>query len=137
MSKYLLFTDAGSRGNPGNAAYGIFLFDDQKLIDFKGKYLGIKTNNQAEFIALKDGLALAIKNEITDINCFADSELLIKQINGEYKIKNMDLKSIIEDIRSLSSMFKTITFTHIPREKNKLADKMVNIILDTVQYDKS
>ncbi|MCL4392644.1 ribonuclease HI family protein [Patescibacteria group bacterium] len=137
MSNYSLFTDAGSRGNPGNAAYGIFLFEDQKLLDFKGKYLGIKTNNQAEFIALKDGLGLAIKNEITNINCFADSELLIKQINGEYKIKNMELKNIIEDIKSLSSMFETITFTHIPREKNKLADKMVNIILDTVQHDKS
>ena len=110
MSNYSLFTDAGSRGNPGKASYGIFLFKDDRLLDFKGKYIGIKTNNQAEFIALKDGLELTLKNRITDIQCFADSELLVKQINGVYKIKNVELKSIINDIKTLSLNFNSITF---------------------------
>ena len=133
MVSYSLFTDAGSRGNPGNAAYGIFLFKNLELLDFKGKYIGIKTNNQAEFIALRDGLELALKHNIDNIHCFADSELLVRQINGVYKIKNAELQNIINDIKTISSKFSVTEFTHIPREKNKFADKMVNIILDTVK----
>ena len=130
MDKYSLFTDAGSRGNPGKASYGIVLFKDDQLIDFDGRYLGIKTNNQGEFTALKEGILIAIKHNIKNLNCFSDSELLIKQINHEYKVKDPYLKGIIKEIYDLSENFDTITYTHVRREYNKFADKMVNIVLD-------
>lgn len=130
MSEYSLYTDAGSRGNPGKASYGVFLFKNGKLLDFEGKYLGIKTNNQAEFSAMLKGISLALKHEIKNLSCFSDSQLLIKQINQEYKIKDENLKKILGDIYSLSKHFDKIEFTHVPREENKFADKMVNLILD-------
>ena len=134
MDKYSLFTDAGSRGNPGKASYGVCLFKKDhgidKLLDFDGRYLGIKTNNQGEFTALKEGITLAIKHNIKNLDCFSDSELLIKQINHEYKVKDPHLKGIIKEIYDLSGNFDTITFTHVRREYNKFADKMVNIVLD-------
>jgi ribonuclease HI len=130
MKKYTLYTDAGSRGNPGKSSYGFLLFEDGFLLDFEGKYLGIKTNNQAEFTAMERGLIMAVQYGIKDLDCFSDSQLLIRQINKEYKIKDLILKEIQARISILSENFDKITFTHVLREKNKFADKMVNLILD-------
>ncbi len=130
MKNFTLYTDAGSRGNPGQSSYGFFLFEDDRLLDFDGKYLGIRTNNQGEFTAMEKGILLAVKYGIKTLDCFSDSQLLIRQINGEYKIKDAVLKEIMGRIRTLSENFDIITFTHVPREKNKFADKMVNLILD-------
>jgi ribonuclease HI len=130
MKNFTLYTDAGSRGNPGQSSYGFFLFEDDRLLDFDGRYLGIRTNNQGEFTAMEKGILLAVKYGIKTLDCFSDSQLLIRQINGEYKIKDAVLKEIMGRIRTLSENFDIITFTHVPREKNKFADKMVNLILD-------
>ena len=130
MKKYKLYTDAGSRGNPGQSSYGFFIFEDDRLLDFEGKYLGIKTNNQGEFTAMERGLLLAIKYGIKNLDCFTDSQLLVRQINGQYRIKDLKLKEIMSRITILSENFDIITFTHVPREENKFADKMVNLILD-------
>ncbi len=130
MKNFTLYTDAGSRGNPGQSSYGFFLFEDDRLLDFDGKYLGIRTNNQGEFTAMEKGILLAVKYGIKTLDCFSDSQLLIRQIKGEYKIKDAVLKEIMGRIRTLSENFDIITFTHVPREKNKFADKMVNLILD-------
>ncbi len=127
---YSLYTDAGSRGNPGKSSYGFFIFEDQKLLDFGGQYLGIRTNNQGEFIAMQKGIELAIKLGIKNLDCFSDSQLLIRQLNGIYKVKDMTLKSILNEINILKYQFEKITFTHVFRENNKFADKMVNLILD-------
>lgn len=129
--RFQLFTDAGSRGNPGNAAYGVFIYDNNnKLIDFSGKYIGILTNNQAEFIGLIAGLELGLKNKITEIDCYSDSNLMVNQVNGLFKIKDVLLRKRVEQIKVLMKKYKSITLTHIGREKNSVADKMVNIILD-------
>lgn len=132
----ILKTDGGSRGNPGIGASGALLFDDNnKLIDFNGKYFKFTTNNNAEYQALVIGLKLAIKNNINDITCYLDSELIVKQMNGEYKISDSNIKEIKKEIDNLLPNFSNIKFIHIPREENKLADKLVNLILDQQNND--
>ena len=129
--RFRLFTDAGSRGNPGNAAYGVFIYDkNNKLIDFHGKYIGVLTNNQAEFSGLIAGLELGLKNKITEIDCYSDSNLMVNQVNGLFQIKDASLKVKVDKIRDLMKRYKSATLTYIEREKNSIADKMVNIILD-------
>ena len=128
---YKLYTDGGSRGNPGKAAAGFFIFDsNEKLIDFDGKYLFEMTNNQAEYEGLIEGLKLAKKNRIKELEVFMDSQLIVKQLNGEYKVKNEGMKKLFAEVISIRTYFDQVAFTHIPRENNSFADRMVNIILD-------
>lgn len=129
-----LFTDGGARGNPGPSATGIFLFDkEDKLVTFTGTYLGEKTNNFAEYSALIEGLKLAKKEKVKEINCHLDSELVVKQLNGEYKVKNEDMQMLFKEVEKLKKDFENIKFTHVRRENNKFADRMVNIILDSTK----
>jgi ribonuclease HI len=129
-----IFTDGGSRGNPGHAGTASLLFDENNiLIDFYSKAYELMTNNQAEYNAFIDGLNIALKNGYTDLVCFLDSELVVKQINGIYKIKDEKIKSLMPLIQDLLKQFKSILINHIPREKNKLADKLVNITLDAFE----
>lgn len=126
-----IFTDGGSRGNPGPSASGyVIMTTNEEIIDEGGEYLGITTNNQAEYQAVKLGLQNAVKFKPDIIHFFIDSELVVKQMNGEYKIKNRDLWPIHSDIKKLAQQFKEVTFTHVRRENNKLADAQVNKILD-------
>lgn len=128
---HYLFSDGGSRGNPGISAIGAFVFDhSKKLVDFTGKYIGIATNNKAEYLALLNGIRLLKKLEIKEVICYLDSELVVKQLNGEYKIKNDDIVKLSNLIKEEVSFFKTITFKHVPRSENSMADKLVNLILD-------
>lgn len=129
--KGYLFTDGGARGNPGPAGSAAVLFDEKKLIDFGGKYFPDATNNFAEYNGLLIGLKMALKKGITDITCYLDSELIVKQCNGEYKVSNADLKILKKKVDDIKESFEVIRFEHIPREKNALADKLVNLILDT------
>lgn len=127
----ILKTDGGSRGNPGEGASGAILFDkDGIVIDLDGLYLQNTTNNNAEYQALVIGLKLAKKNKVETLECFLDSELIVKQMNGIYKISDANIKQIKKTIDTLLPIFKKVSFTHIPREQNKLADKIVNLILD-------
>ncbi len=129
---YRLFSDGGSRENPGNAAWAFFIFDDNdNLVCFDAKFIGQATNNFAEYSALLAGLNQAIKLSIKKINCFLDSELVVKQLNGDYKVNNIDIKKFVEQIKELTINFDIIEFIHIPRENNKFADKLVNIVLDS------
>lgn len=126
-----IYTDGGSRGNPGNAAAAFYLFDEEdKILDFGGEYLGIQTNNYAEYQGLKLGLKAALKNLFWDLNCYLDSELVVKQLNGEYKVRDAVMLKEFTEVKELAQKFETITFNHVRREQNKLADKLVNIILD-------
>lgn len=130
--EYFLFTDGGSRGNPGNSAAGCFIFDSKnKLIDVHGEYLGKSTNNSAEYNALILGLKLAKKNKIDKLKCHLDSELIVKQINGQYKVNHEDMKKLYSEVQKLILNFDAIEFVHVPRKENKFADKMVNLILDS------
>ncbi len=127
-----LFTDGGSRGNPGPAATGVVLLDmEDNVVKKSSKYLGETTNNQAEYQALQEGLELAASIGVKELEVYMDSELIVKQINGLYKIKNLDLKPLYDEVKKLASGFSKITFTHVPRAMNKLADALVNECLDS------
>lgn len=137
MSELIIYTDGGARGNPGPAACGVVIKNEKEEIIFEvSRYLGVATNNQAEYEALV--LALQKAKEIFEkensqnknIESYLDSELIVKQLNGEYRVKNEGLKPLYEKVSSLIKHFDSIKFMHIPREKNKLADRLVNRELD-------
>jgi ribonuclease HI len=126
-----LYADGGSRGNPGPSASGYVLFDthDGVLVD-KGVYLGITTNNQAEYTALKLGLEEALAMGVKTVHVYMDSLLVVNQMKGVFKVKNRDLWPIHEAIKELVTKFQEVKFTHVPRELNKAADAAVNRALD-------
>ena len=126
-----MFSDGGSRGNPGPSASGyVLLTKDDRVIKEAGVYLGITTNNQAEYKSLKFGLEDAKKLGAKEVDAYMDSQLVIRQMNGQYKIKNPGLIPIFQDIQKLVMGFNKVTFSHVPRELNKLADAEVNKCLD-------
>ncbi|OGD63162.1 hypothetical protein A2215_01740 [Candidatus Berkelbacteria bacterium RIFOXYA2_FULL_43_10] len=141
MSSIYINTDGGARGNPGPAGIGIVFFDEnEKEIHKCCEYIGEATNNQAEYRAIIKALQILKRskwftennNPDSEIICRLDSQLVVEQINGNFKIKNEGIKGLIDQIRALLSDLKAnISFIHIPREKNKLADKMVNNAIDT------
>lgn len=126
-----MYADGGSRGNPGHSASGFVLYDaDDNVVKKDGFYLGITTNNQAEYQALKSGLEEAKKFRVKHVDVYMDSLLVINQMKGIYKVKNRDLWPIHQAIRDLCTTFEKVTFTHVPRALNKEADAMVNEVLD-------
>ncbi|MFZ1323568.1 MAG: 4a-hydroxytetrahydrobiopterin dehydratase [Candidatus Saccharimonadales bacterium] len=127
-----VFADGGSRGNPGPSAGGFVILDmDDQILHESGKYLGITTNNQAEYHSLKGGLETALRIGARKVHVYMDSMLVVNQMKGIYKVKNRDLWPIHEAIKKLVPEFKEVSFTHVPREYNKLADSMVNKTLDS------
>jgi len=132
LMRVKLYTDGGSRGNPGPSASGFVILDDtETVIVDKGIYLGVTTNNQAEYQALKLGLEEVLKLGAREVDVYMDSLLVINQMKGIFKVKNRDLWPINESIKQLCSNFQKIHFTHVPREFNKLADTAVNRALDS------
>lgn len=127
-----LFTDGGSRGNPGQAAIGCVLEDPSKGETLREHYetIGIQTNNVAEYRALIEGLRIALKYHPNHLKAFMDSELIVKQLNGEYKVKMESLRVFFDEIQELRLEFPLVEFTHIPREDNYRADALVNKALD-------
>lgn len=126
-----LYTDGGARGNPGPAATGFLVYDqDDQLVASGSEYLGIATNNLAEYKALISGLKLALDHNVTDLSCFLDSELVVKQLKGEYRVKHPDLKPLFAEVMELRGKFERLSFTHVPRSQNKEADRLVNEELD-------
>lgn len=130
MKVATLFTDGGARGNPGPAAIGFVLSQMGNVPLEYGEYIGHATNNQAEYRALLAGLTEAKKQNIQTVTCFLDSELVVKQVRGEYRVKNEELKELLAEIKKLFSAFTSLTFQHVPRSKNKIADRLVNEALD-------
>lgn len=132
MSKeIIIYSDGGARGNPGPAGIGAVLYNNKKeRIAEISQYLGIKTNNQAEYIALIEALKKAKELKGVEIQAFLDSELIVRQLNREYKVKNKDLAPLFLEVNNLSLGFKKITFKHIYREENKEADKLANQAMD-------
>lgn len=133
MDKLITYTDGGSRNNPGPAACGMVIQDkDGEVLHAFSKYIGTATNNEAEYTALI--LALERAEELLkgkgEVICRLDSELVVKQLNREYKVKDEKMKALYARVVKLTLDFDRVEFTHIPREKNKLADKLVNQELD-------
>lgn len=125
-----LHTDGGARGNPGPAGIGFVLAIKDQAKILHGSYIGETTNNQAEYQALVAGMKRAIEENVSDLACFLDSELVVKQLKGEYKIKNEELKPLAAQVNKLKRDFSAVTFTHVRREKNKEADALVNQAID-------
>ena len=139
LKKVKIFADGGSRGNPGPSASGFVIINpetDEVLVD-KGVYLGVTTNNQAEYLALKYALEAVQKMGAREVDVYLDSMLVVNQMKGIFKIKNRDLWPIHDAIRDLTASFKRVSFTHIPREHNGLADAAVNRALDSHLSDNS
>jgi len=126
-----LFTDGGARGNPGPAAIGGVLYQGSKKINTFSEYIGETTNNQAEYQALIKGLKLALASDIQELTCYLDSELVVKQLNKEYKVKDVGLSKLFVKAWNLVIKFKKISFHHVRRELNKEADALVNQALDS------
>ena len=127
-----LFTDGGSRGNPGPSASGFVIYDEQDILLYSGgEYLGITTNNQAEYQAVRLGMKKALEYSPKELKIFMDSLLVVNQMNGIFKIKNRDLWPIHSDIKTLMAKIPKVSFTHVPREMNKEADAEVNKVLDS------
>lgn len=134
----IVYTDGGSRGNPGPAASGVVISQNGNVVKKIGKTLGITTNNVAEYTAVIEGLQWIVENKATlgeyhAIHFYMDSLLLCQQLKGIYKIKQPHLQSLMHKIRQLESEITVpITYTHVRREHNKAADAMVNLALDNL-----
>lgn len=136
----MIYTDGGARNNPGPAALGVYI---ETLEKEYGEYLGEKTNNEAEYAAILFGLQKAkallgkVRAKKAHIDMYMDSELAVKQLNHIYKIKERRIQEFFLEIWNEMLDFGQVTFTHVPREKNKRADKMVNEALDAQLKQKS
>jgi len=126
-----LSTDGGARGNPGPAAYGYVLeAEDGTVLDARGEAIGVATNNVAEYRALVEGLRRAEELGIDELTVVSDSELLVKQMRGEYRVKNETLRGLFLEASSLARRIGSVTYTAVRREHNELADRLVNEALD-------
>jgi ribonuclease HI len=129
--KAKLSTDGGARGNPGPAAYGYVLeADDGTVLDARGETIGIATNNVAEYSGLIAGLRKAVEVGVDELEIVSDSELIVRQMTGEYKVKNDALRELKEEAEDLADRLRNVKFTSVRREHNELADKLVNEALD-------
>jgi ribonuclease HI len=129
--KATLYTDGGSRGNPGPAAYAYVLeADDGTVFDARGEAIGVATNNVAEYRALVEGLAAAARAGVDELEVVSDSELLVKQMRGEYRVKNAALRELSLEAARLAREVGNVTYRAVRRESNKLADSLVNEALD-------
>jgi ribonuclease HI len=134
--KLIIYTDGGARGNPGPAAIGAVLKSASKIVAEISEYIGETTNNQAEYRAVIAAIEKAKELGAEELEFFLDSELVVKQLNREYKVRDKDLAPLFMKIYNVSMGFKKITFKHIRREFNAEADALVNKALDRMIGDK-
>ncbi len=129
--KARLWTDGGARGNPGPAAFAYVLeAEDGTVLDARGEAIGVATNNVAEYSALVAGLARAVEAGVRELEVRSDSELMVKQMRGDYRVKNRDLQSLFLDASRAAREIGQVTYVHVRREHNELADRLVNEALD-------
>ena len=128
-----IYSDGGARGNPGPSGTGVVIetVEGKRLYE-KGEFIGVGTNNKAEYTALIKALKLADLYGAKSLNCYLDSELVVKQLKGEYKVKNPALKSLHKQVRTLEEGFSSVEYFHVKREheKIKIADRLVNQAID-------
>ena len=127
----LLYTDGGARGNPGPAAIAFVLqTEDGTILASRGEAIGIATNNVAEYSALVEGLRSALELGVTDVEVRSDSELMVKQMRGEYRVKNRGLQDLFLEAGRLARQLPAVSYVHVRREHNELADRLLNDALD-------
>lgn len=131
MKSCVAYIDGGSRGNPGVAGYGVMVLDEHRnsLAEIS-EFLGIQTNNYAEYSALIGALRYATTHQFDGLRIYADSELLVRQIKGEYKVRNVNLKRLFDQAQPLIHSLKQFSIQHIPREENQEADRLANLAMD-------
>jgi probable phosphoglycerate mutase len=131
MKRCVAYIDGGSRGNPGIAGYGVDVQDEGGApVASLSENLGIRTNNFAEYSALIGALRYALANGYEGLRAYADSELMVRQINGVYKVKSPDLQPLFREAKALISKLKSFSIHHIPREQNREADRLANLAMD-------
>lgn len=129
--KLIIYTDGGARNNPGPAGIGAVLMDENKKVVAEiSDYIGLGTNNQAEYKALLAAIRKARELKAEEVEFYLDSELVVKQMKREYRVKDKELAQLFLKIYNISLGFKKISFTHVPRELNEEADKLVNEAID-------
>ena len=129
--KARLYTDGGARGNPGPAAYGYVLeAEDGTLLAAEGEAIGVATNNVAEYRGLLAGLTRAIELAVPEVEVRSDSQLMVKQMKGEYRVKNEALRVLSIEAARLARQLDHVEYVHVMRERNELADRLVNEALD-------
>ena len=134
MRKLIIHTDGGARGNPGPAGIGVYIQDEQgKVVLEHARYVGETTNNQAEYLAVIDALEHAKRLGGEDLDFYLDSELVVRQLNRQYKVRDADLAPLFMKIWNLSIGFKKVKYTHVRRELNADADRLVNQAIDRHQ----
>lgn len=128
---HLLYCDGASRGNPGPAAIGTVLYDGQgRVVAELGGAIGVATNNVAEYRALAAGLEIALSRGVRRLAVRLDSQLLVRQVAGEYRVKSAHLKPLYREVMSLIDRFDEVVVQHVPREENTVADALANEALD-------
>ena len=133
--KLRIFIDGGSRGNPGQGACAaVFWGHTGTILCEEGKYLGRCTNNFAEYHGLRLALAAAARLGAEELEIFSDSELLVRQFSGQYRVKDATLAGIMAEIRVAAAAFKKVSLSHVPRARNTDADRLVNQILDNARH---
>lgn len=125
-----LYSDGGARGNPGPAGIGVVIMANNRIVAQVKEYIGVTTNNIAEYHAVFAGLKKAKELGATEVVCRLDSELVVNQLDQKYRVKNVDLGPWFVKIWNLRQDFKKVTFAYIPREQNKMADRLVNQAID-------
>jgi len=132
---FVIYSDGGSRGNPGISAFAVVVTQDGRMIEEYSEFLGVHTNNYAEYRGLIYAIGRALHHKAEDVEFVMDSELVIKQMRGEYKVKSPDMKSLNEDAKALSSLIRNVRFTHVRRENPMIsrADHLLNLEMDRHQ----
>ncbi len=130
INHYTIFIDGASRGNPGNAGIGVVIIGENQQITEIKKFVGKKTNNQAEYLALITALETFRSPQNISLNIYTDSQLLANQINNLWKVRNPGITRLFQKAKKLLENFYSVKITHIPREKNKEADTLANLAID-------
>ena len=128
----VIYSDGGSRGNPGPSAYAIVVTKDRKIIHEHSEFLGTNTNNYAEYRGLIAAISKALELKENEVEFIMDSELVIKQMRGEYKVKSANIMELHKDAKALSSLIPSVKFTHVRRENEFVsrADALLNAEMD-------
>ena len=130
--KLIVETDGAARGNPGLAGAGVIIKDEHgRRIETIGKYLGVTTNNQAEYRALIEGLRAVARHQPESVTVRMDSELVVKQMNGQYRVRHPELLPLYVEAVEAAAALPDVTFVHIPREQNPGADQVANMAIDS------
>lgn len=129
--KVIIYTDGASRGNPGPSSIGVYVLDtDNQLVAEESEFIGEQTNNYAEYMAVIRALEMAIASGSKDVHLKVDSQLLVRQMSGQYKVKAKGIKPLFMKVKELAEHFNQIKYEHIKREFNKQADRLANEALD-------